>query len=586
MGSGKTLIVCKRIRDWLYDTSRKEFFSKNNGVFLNLNALDQRRNQFDITKNLNTNLKHSRKVLIIVPREVLDQWKECIFSVLFDHLKCIRVVLYFKRLEDILRFSNDDEILIILLPMKVALLTVNLIKLKKYHFDLIFLDESHLVDSCSDLEKCSNFLWMITATAEDNSLATPLIRDLDLFLFKKEIATQANLMTIVNNCHFQFPSGFSHTFDPDDFYADTFSKCCSIYRKRNLHHLHFNNCNINKYDLAVSQLHDFLMYIQPQNSTNFSKFAFDKYLVNSILDNIQIPIISGNEVENYLPPIEEEVIFFAVNEIKDILVLDYIRNLNDFYLSENLKELMINNLDKKKKEEEELVENRFKSTHQLDLFNKQLNSIQDKYKEYFLRLEDSCNICLSDEKSNCLLSECCRQKFCFDCLQTSFEFLGKNDLACPLCRQVPCISSKYLNELTNKIPIKNCGEHELKNFKITFKNLLVKCVDNFKKIVVAFDSVDLGNKSIFEIFPLKTCVIRKNSIREFRNILHIFRHDSEKQILFLNSTICNFGINLEFVDCLIFLNEFASQDAFKQMIGRAQRFGRTEPLKIFYFKNA
>jgi superfamily II DNA or RNA helicase len=54
--------------------------------------------------------------------------------------------------------------------------------------------------------------------------------------------------------------------------------------------------------------------------------------------------------------------------------------------------------------------------------------------------------------------------------------------------------------------------------------------------------------------------------------------------LFINSAVVNFGINLEFIDVILFLNKFRNQSEKEQMIGRAQRRGRNPntPLEIVY----
>ena len=54
--------------------------------------------------------------------------------------------------------------------------------------------------------------------------------------------------------------------------------------------------------------------------------------------------------------------------------------------------------------------------------------------------------------------------------------------------------------------------------------------------------------------------------------------------IFLNSRVCNVGLNLQFIDCIVFLNTFKNEAEKKQMIGRAHRFPRTSELVIMYME--
>ena len=67
------------------------------------------------------------------------------------------------------------------------------------------------------------------------------------------------------------------------------------------------------------------------------------------------------------------------------------------------------------------------------------------------------------------------------------------------------------------------------------------------------------------------------TVRQMKNNLSF-------KILFINSAALNHGINLEFIECILFLNNFRSDSEKKQMIGRAQRYGRTCQLNVIYLK--
>ena len=63
-----------------------------------------------------------------------------------------------------------------------------------------------------------------------------------------------------------------------------------------------------------------------------------------------------------------------------------------------------------------------------------------------------------------------------------------------------------------------------------------------------------------------------------------FEKNDEINCAYINSKLCNFGLNMSFVNVMIFLNEFVDENKKLQMIGRAHRNPRTDALKIYYMK--
>ena len=54
----------------------------------------------------------------------------------------------------------------------------------------------------------------------------------------------------------------------------------------------------------------------------------------------------------------------------------------------------------------------------------------------------------------------------------------------------------------------------------------------------------------------------------------------------MNSRLCNYGLNMSFVNVIIFLNEFKNKNDINQMVGRANRFPRKreDVLQLFFMK--
>ena len=65
-----------------------------------------------------------------------------------------------------------------------------------------------------------------------------------------------------------------------------------------------------------------------------------------------------------------------------------------------------------------------------------------------------------------------------------------------------------------------------------------------------------------------------------------FENDNEINCAFMNSRLCNYGLNMSFVNVIIFLNEFKNENDINQMVGRANRFPRKreDVIKLFFMK--
>jgi len=76
-----------------------------------------------------------------------------------------------------------------------------------------------------------------------------------------------------------------------------------------------------------------------------------------------------------------------------------------------------------------------------------------------------------------------------------------------------------------------------------------------------------------ELYPLK------GSIGHITNLIEQYNSGDIKN-LFLNATYCGSGLNLEKTDVVIIMHKM-TQDNMNQVVGRAQRLGRTGRLDIY-----
>jgi SNF2 family DNA or RNA helicase len=204
----------------------------------------------------------------------------------------------------------------------------------------------------------------------------------------------------------------------------------------------------------------------------------------------------------------------------------------------------------------------------------EMREIEDKYKNM---LKDDCSICY-DQLTNHTMVSCCQNIFCGNCIM---KWLQMNHNTCPLCRHVikPIDLSFIKNENDNEDDKK-----KLKNKKDVVIDIINNCVAMNRKVIL-FSSYD-------ETFDIIRTQLYKNKI-EFAELSgHRSVRESklenfmkgELSVIFLNSRFNGAGINLQIADDIILYHKM-SEGLRKQVLGRALRIGRTDPLLVHEFND-
>jgi len=204
----------------------------------------------------------------------------------------------------------------------------------------------------------------------------------------------------------------------------------------------------------------------------------------------------------------------------------------------------------------------------------EMREIEDKYKNM---LKDDCSICY-DQLTNHTMVSCCQNIFCGNCIM---KWLQMNHNTCPLCRHVikPVDLSFIKNENDNEDDKK-----KLKNKKDVVIDIINNCVATNRKVIL-FSSYD-------ETFDIIRTQLYKNKI-EFAELSgHRSVRESklenfmkgELSVIFLNSRFNGAGINLQIADDIILYHKMA-EGLRKQVLGRALRIGRTDPLLVHEFND-
>jgi hypothetical protein len=188
-------------------------------------------------------------------------------------------------------------------------------------------------------------------------------------------------------------------------------------------------------------------------------------------------------------------------------------------------------------------------------------SIKQKFKDID---KEDCPICLSEFNMPCIIP-CCNNLFCFACLANV-----KNK--CPMCR-----SNFFIKDLhiIDNITIKR----ELLSKKDNLLNILKKKPDG--KFLI-FSSYENTNDNISKLLDTEkfnysklagNCSVINKTIEKFVN--------GTLSILLLNAAHYGSGLNLQMATDIIIYHEM-DLELETQVIGRAQRLGRTTSLNVYY----
>ncbi len=214
-----------------------------------------------------------------------------------------------------------------------------------------------------------------------------------------------------------------------------------------------------------------------------------------------------------------------------------------------------------------------------------------KLEEKILSIKDrvietnACPICCDDITNRAVL-QCCNNAFCLECITMSLN----HKPSCPLCRKLVSAKDLIVIKEQNEETLQECEEDDdSKRSKI---ENLIKYMDKIMK----------KNKSLIKKTRRKILIFSEfnNSFNDVENYLKgtdysydnlkgttssiankvkKFKND-EIDILLLNSNYFGSGLNLEnTTDMFIFHKMTESME--KQVIGRAQRPGRKDPLRVY-----
>ena len=217
----------------------------------------------------------------------------------------------------------------------------------------------------------------------------------------------------------------------------------------------------------------------------------------------------------------------------------------------------------------------------LAILQTKINSVKEQLKTIGVRLDqcnitEECPICYENAKeNNCTLTPCCNHMFCGKCILQSLA----RQATCPMCRAT-VIATQLVHIVQDTE--KKLKKKEVPKLLSKSNQLLEFLKANPTAQVLIFSRYEnpftsLGNKFTEEGISHHILSGNKDvvasTIRSFET--------GEKRVLFLPTQSAGAGINLVTATHVVLLHAM-TPDEEKQVIGRAYRLGRKDPLHVIH----
>lgn len=221
----------------------------------------------------------------------------------------------------------------------------------------------------------------------------------------------------------------------------------------------------------------------------------------------------------------------------------------------------LRNINPRQKETrlKDLVEKRNRLSERFTSIQEDLANHEDK----------TCPICWDEYENPVCTLGCCNKMFCLSCVL-------KCQSVCPMCRSV---ITKEKMTVVNNVPT---PKEDSDDKKSKIENLADILSQNPNGKFLVFSNSDATFDKLADVIAKLGMTHNKlyGNAGAIENRIKSF-NDGKSQVLLLNPQHYGCGLNLEQTTDVIFFHRFET-DMERQIIGRAQRYGRTSILNIHY----
>ena len=227
----------------------------------------------------------------------------------------------------------------------------------------------------------------------------------------------------------------------------------------------------------------------------------------------------------------------------------------------------VNSLESVRNTEQDVHNRRLDSlTHTIADLERKISSIKERVKAF---KDSTCPICFDNHTQPAIVG-CCQNVYCFECITRSLQTRS----VCPMCRSNVCRDNITIigTPTILQVPTLPSKDDALRT--------ILDNTPNGKFLV--FSSHDQSFQYIETVLQSsgQDFVKLLGSINRINSIINRYKNGN-LNVLMLNSSHYGTGLNLENTTDLVFYHKMP-HDMERQVIGRAQRSGRTQALNVHY----
>lgn len=300
-------------------------------------------------------------------------------------------------------------------------------------------------------------------------------------------------------------------------------------------------------------------------------------ILQGVVDKNIIDCLNANDVESAVQLIspsnktsEDSIISLMIDRFTKQLKNIEIRIRYTYDMEFESEEDKRNELEKLEKSRKEVTD--------------KMTCIQDR-----IRDSDTCPICFDDFTKKTIV-QCCSNAYCFKCINI---WLG-NKQYCPMCKckikqQDLFVVTENADASTSAFTDSNpsCDHtfeiHESNSKERNIENLIDKrfAEDSSCKFLI-FSSFEYPMRQVACILQRKNIKFAhlKGNMACINSTIDKYKN-GDVSVLLINARYYGSGLNLENTSDIIMYHKFDSEIE-KQVIGRAQRLGRNDSLKVWY----
>lgn len=475
--------------------------------------------------------------ILVIPHNLVNQWKEYIekFSPSLKYM----MINNAKGLEPLVKNAAsiaDYNLIVVTAAMHNSL--SNLLHVHSLKARRVFYDEVDSMNIPSALEMPAQFYWFVTASY--GNMLYP----------RGHRAWDSRLMRYVNHATGLKNSGFIK-----NLFLDLFG---------NLHRRFINLLVVKNDDTFVDMCFNM---VQPEVRMVLCKEPSSVSVLFGLVERNIMECLNAGDERTAIEMIDWRR-KNSEQGIIEIMIQKYNDDIHNLLIQQNAASQMSYQSDADREQRIARFEDRRKA-------------IEEKVTSIKNRISDTqvCPICYDDIQNKCV-SSCCSNSFCFKCIHMWMNLKS----LCPMCKSTLLQDNIYVVGVRepNALPpvlvdeTTNSQYDKIRNLMVILnqrqsqsKFLIFSNYDNtFYKM-----SEELKSKNIQFGYLKGNKYSIQQRLNEFRS--------GQTQVLLVNATQYGSGLNLECTTDVVMFHKCDSEVE-KQVIGRAQRAGRTDKLRVWY----